>query len=82
MKCNTDNLNYNLNYDEIPKSFNNTKENSFWQEIMELKPIYQIILIVFILILFAIFILFILILFAVILYLIIKFKSNKSNDKE
>ena len=67
MKCNTD----NLNYDEIPKSLNNTKENSFWQEIMELKPIYQIILIVFILILFA-----------VILYLIIKFKSNKSNDKE
>ena len=36
MKCNTD----NLNYDEIPKSLNNTKENSFWQEIMELKLIY------------------------------------------
>ena len=47
MKCNTD----NLNYDEIPKSLNNTKENSFWQEIMELKPIYQIIFIVLILIL-------------------------------
>ena len=67
MKCNID----NLNYDEIPKSLNNTKENSFWQEIMELKPIYQIIFIVLILILLT-----------VIVYLIIKFKGSVSHEKK
>ena len=67
MKCETD----NLNYDKIPKSLNNTKENSFWQEIMELKPIYQIIFIVLILILLT-----------VIVYLIIKFKGSVSHEKK
>ena len=43
-----------MKYEEI-KDFNDdiVKENSLWQEIMELKPIYQIILIIFILILFG-----------------------------
>ena len=49
----------------------NTKENSFWQKIMKLKPIYQIILIVFILILFI-----------VIVYLIMKFKGKVSDKKK
>ena len=44
-----------MKYEEI-KDFNDdiVKENSLWQEIMELKPIYQIILIVLILILFIV----------------------------
>ena len=49
----------------------NTKENSFWQKIMKLKPIYQIILIVFILILFI-----------VIVYLIMKFKGKVYDNKK
>ena len=59
-----------MKYEEI-KDFNDdiVKENSLWQEIMELKPIYQIILIVLILILFI-----------VIIYLIVKFKSKVSDE--
>ena len=68
-----DNLCKEMNEDDDSfDSFNNyesleynTEENSFWQEIMELKSIYKIILIVFILILLT-----------VILYLIIKFKGK------
>ena len=72
-----DNLCKEMNEDDDSfDSFNNyesleynTEENSFWQEIMELKSIYKIILIVFILILLT-----------VILYLIIKF-NGKVDEK-